>query len=684
MSLLRVPARVLFSGLFVIAVGCGPGPQATPGDGPDGGTVDAPLPPLEDTDGDGIADEHEGVDEETDTDEDGTPDYMDADSDDDGISDADESGDGQTQTTPPDSDGDGIPDFQDPDSDNNGIPDGVDGTEDLDGDGDGDFADDDDDGDGLSDEEEIGGDPNAPVDSDGDDTPDYQDTDSDNDDISDDHEGIADPDMDDVPAYLDDDSDADGLPDVVEGGDDSLTTRPVDTDSDGTPDFLDFDADNDGIRDGDEDANGNGIVDDGETDPTNSDSDGDGATDLVEGEAGTDPTDSNDNPQANGDFVFVVPYEDPATPDKDDLDFATDLKIVDVYVLVDLSGSMNEEFNALVDNLDQALQNLSCATNPSDPGCIADLFSGAGTIGYAGGNPYTNELSIQSDPAQPGIAIDNNDGPGGGSSEEATLAALWATVTGLSATDLDNMHSCSVNSFRGPTCAGGGVGYPCFREGALPVILLATDEQPLNGNDTESCPGLSTVASAANAIGAKVVGIQGDAAGGGSDDEDDVRDELEQIAEATDAVDGAGNPFVFKGDGANAADAIEDAVRDLAANIPLDMSATSVDDPADSVDAVVAFVDHLETLQLGTAECADGLTDQDTNSDTFPDRYVDVQPGTPVCWRLFPKMNTTVMPTAEPQLFKATVEVYGDGVTLLDTREVFFLVPPEIATPDPE
>jgi hypothetical protein len=39
-------------------------------------------------------------------------------------------------------------------------------------------------------------------------------------------------------------------------------------------------------------------------------------------------------------------------------------------------------------------------------------------------------------------------------------------------------------------------------------------------------------------------------------------------------------------------------------------------------------------------------------------------------------MNTTVMPTASPQLFRAQVDVIGDGVTVLDTRDVYFVVPP--------
>jgi hypothetical protein len=48
-----------------------------------------------------------------------------------------------------------------------------------------------------------------------------------------------------------------------------------------------------------------------------------------------------------------------------------------------------------------------------------------------------------------------------------------------------------------------------------------------------------------------------------------------------------------------------------------------------------------------------------------------------VCFDVIPRMNTTVMPTDMPQVFRAIIEVVGDGVTVLDEREVFFLVPPD-------
>jgi hypothetical protein len=150
------------------------------------------------------------------------------------------------------------------------------------------------------------------------------------------------------------------------------------------------------------------------------------------------------------------------------------------------------------------------------------------------------------------------------------------------------------------------------------------------------------------------------------------------MATGTGAVDAtnANAPLVFAGSDAGAATAIQNGILALAAGVPLDLAAALADDPSDAVDALAAFVDHLETLQLGTPECANGLTAVDTDADTIDDAYVDVPTRTPVCWKLLPKTNATVPESAVPQVFRATVRVLGDGVTELDAREVFFIVPP--------
>ncbi|WP_284668648.1 Ig-like domain-containing protein [Myxococcus sp. SDU36] len=167
------------------------------------------------------------------------------------------------------------------------------------------------------------------------------------------------------------DSDDDGLTDAEEI---ALGTDPnnPDTDGDGLPDGievnvagtdpLDDDTDDDGILDGNEDANHNGIVDEGETDPNNGDTDGDllsdglelgltepqgTGTDMTRFVADADPTTVTDplNPDTDGGSVRdgiedanrngrVDPGEtDPLNPaddvdsDGDGIDDATELEL---------------------------------------------------------------------------------------------------------------------------------------------------------------------------------------------------------------------------------------------------------------------------------------------------------------------------------------------------------------------
>lgn len=643
-------------------------------------------PPTGDADGDGISDADEGRPANTDTDGDGTPDYEDTDSDGDGIDDYREAGDADPGTPPLDTDADGTPDFQDTDSDGNGILDAVEGQGDADGDGRPDFQDLDDDGDFINDVNEIGPDPSAPIDTDGDGTPDYHDTDSDGDTIMDIDETSADFDGDGVGNWRDTDSDDDCRGDQLESGG---VRPPRDTDMDGRQDFVDRDSDDDGLADEAEDANCNGVRDGTETDAGNADTDGDGVSDLVEDAANTNPNDPNDNPQANGDFVFVVPYEAPPSPMEDDLDFTSRIQALDMYVILDRSGSMTPEITTIRNNLSTVRNNLTCPPNGSgNPAtCIQDLWAGAGTVGYSGSgaNIFKNLVDLSPNANFVTQIPTSELGEPAGCCNEPLTFSTYAAITGNGTASQPACGLSGGTVAPRTSCAGSpannagfaGFGYPCFRDGALPVVLLATDEPPLVASGTNICPNWNNVVRPEYLNrSAKLVGILGDNVA------QNVIDGLNTMATSTGAVDSqAGNaPLVFAGGGTNSAAAIENGIRTLANNIPLDMAAVTsdvMDSPTDTVDAVAAFVDHLETLQLGTALCANMLNDVDTNADSFDDAYVDVRAGTPVCWKLIPKMNTTVMATQNPQLFTATVDVVGDGVTVLDTRNVFFLVPPE-------
>jgi len=643
--------------LLAVLISCG---------GSNTGDDDGMTPTVDDADGDTISDVDEGIATARDTDGDGTPDYQDDDSDGDGIPDYREAGDGDVTSKPVDSDGDGMSDFIDTDSDNNGRDDGLDGLDDTDGDGIADFQDRDDDRDSIDDVDELGPNPLQPLDSDNDGTPDFRDTDSDRDTLLDRDETNLDYDGDGTPNYLDSDSDNDCIPDMLEAG----SPPPVDSDGDNRFDFVDRDSDDDGIVDGAEDKNCNGVVDAGESSATNDDTDGDGVSDMIEVAAGTDPTSAADNPQANGDFVFIEPYMKPQTPTDDDLDFSTKLQAVDLYVLLDRSGSMSSEITSVKNNLTTVVNNLKCPPNVTT-NCIPDLWAGAGTIGYSGSGieAYRNYVDIQPNPSFAALPTSE---PGGCCAEPLTFGA-YAAVTGSAGSSF-GLSGVPARS----TCAGspaanagyGTFGYPCFRQGALPVVMLATDEPPFT--TYAQPPWDNTVKPVYVSTKARLVGILGSAPTATTDTQ------LKKMATDSGAVDAAnGNaPLVFNGADANAAAAIQQGILTLANGLPLDINAVTVDDGSDTVDAIESFVSHLETLQLGTAQCADGLTDVDTNSDSFDDKYIQVRTGTPVCWKVVSKPNTTVPATDVPQLFKAKVKVYGDGVTQLDERDVFFLVPP--------
>ncbi|WP_276166174.1 gliding motility-associated C-terminal domain-containing protein [Zobellia alginiliquefaciens] len=233
-----------------------------------------------------------------DTDGDLIPDYLDTDSDDDGTPDAVEAGQGAITDPLADADGDGLNDaFDDtPGHDvNNDLDTGADGTDNeddtdmsevdfrsiLDRDQDGimDTVDLDDDNDGISDSDEANGvDPSA--DADGDGIVNYLDDDPADPTIGD-VNGTTEPafdfDGDGIPNHFDIDSDNDGLYDVYEAGNDALDTNndgvidnndtgftdtddngqadssegttPPNTDGSGEANFLDIDADDDGIPD---------------------------------------------------------------------------------------------------------------------------------------------------------------------------------------------------------------------------------------------------------------------------------------------------------------------------------------------------------------------------------------------------------------------------------------------------
>jgi hypothetical protein len=148
-------------------------------------------------------------------------------------------------------------------------------------------------------------------------------------------------------------------------------------------------------------------------------------------------------------------------------------------------------------------------------------------------------------------------------------------------------------------------------------------------------------------------------------------------------VDEGGEPLIFDVDphGANLGDELIEAIRLFATGVPLHVSAMVRDGEGDGVDAL-AFVERVEPIPSGWASdprdsrsCTGGLRVEDGDGDGHPDAFVSIL-GPTMCFGLVARSNEILAPGTSWKTFSAHVDVLADGVTVLDTREVVFCVPP--------
>jgi hypothetical protein len=467
--------------------------------------------------------------------------------------------------------------------------------------------------------------------------------------------------------------DEDGLGADGDAGADTDSTSDTGSDSENDTDPT-GDNDNDGLSNGFETAQG--------TDPNDDDSDDDGVTDFVEYVAGTDPLDPSSNPSAQGDFFFMVPYQGAPVPSEDTLVFATKIQVADVFLLMDTTGSMSGE----IDNLKSSL---SSTVIPQIQAIIPQAWFGVGfhddyPVGEYGSSPdqpfgLLQKMTSDSALALAGVNLlslhSGNDMP------ESQVPALWSIATGTGlGTYLPDQT----------TCGDGFIGYPCFRSGAIPIILLMTDAPFHNGPSgysqygtdvTPEPPSYSDLIGALDTIHAKVLPIFS------GDDTDSVgKTHCDDIALDSGAyIDDVPLTFVVSSSGTGLGTSVVDAVEQLATGVPMEISAAVRDDTSDAVDAT-AFIDRIVPNTEGGIEdpqnpgmiCVGGLATANNDDDEYQDLFLDVQPDTAVCFDVVAATNETVPPTMSYQLFTAYIDVIGDNVTLLDTREILFLVPPSI------
>lgn len=504
--------------------------------------------------------------------------------------------------------------------------------------------------------------------------------DADGDGIADGAEPAGDTDGDGLNNENDTDSDGDGISDNVEhdGGSPCSIT---DHDGDLNPDAYDLDSDNDGLTDTDEIARG--------TDPVAVDSDGDGVSDFGEvGATGGDPLDGGDHGGvAEGDFFVVLPYN--GDHQFRDLDFGTNIGVADVYFLIDTTGSMGgplanvqTSLSRISAELTTVIPDLQMGVGHHDdfPFADPDIFSFGASYGSPGDETYRNHQDITASLSAVQTALNGltlhsgNDGP------ESQTEALYQTATGEGA---NWSFSLSGESFNLPprSCTsvpdeiGTRRGYPCFRPGSLPIVVLVTDVTWHNGaTGADPYMGISptphTFAQAADAlnnIGARFIGACVN--GGG-------RPDAEAMARATGSVDGSGTPLVFDASGGEVSNVIIEGIQSLVGGTPQDVSTTTEDvqPNPDATDArfFIKAITPVEGYRGTDRGPIPGVTY--TSHDDMV--FYGVVPGTFVTFRV-DFWNDFVHPPAMAQIYRARIIVLGNGVARLDTREVFIVVPPD-------
>lgn len=512
-------------------------------------------------------------------------------------------------------------------------------------------------------------------------------TDKDNDTIADQHEGTGDIDGDTIPNDEDPDSDDDGYPDSVEAGDDDICTPPANHDNDSIPDFIDADSDNDGLSDREEI--------DYSTDPHNPDSDDDGHSDLAEVVTGHDPLDPGDTIPAD-DFYVILPFN--GDPEERTLEFRSNIRKADVYFIMDTTGSMTEE----ADNLASGLR----AMIPQLQAEIPDVGIGAGYFedfplnctpcpvimgiptcyGTPANVPYFNAQTITTDidTAQAGVDVLKSRAGVGGCNWASSVEALYQIATGAGILDFIDHQICP--SIPDDTCHR--IGYPCFRCGALPIVIALTDTASRNGAGTtgpNSDEGYYDVDFPAErphtyeatlnellAIGARVFGIiSGSEAG-------DPQYQFRQWATDTGTVNPDGTPIYFSisSDGTLVTTSVVDAIRAIAGGTPQDVDAVKVDQVPDNPAQHYSEVDATEFItSIVATECRteDGApVDCEISADGTT--FLDVPPGYRVRFTVT-FQNTIVQEIDTAQVYRARIIVRGNHVANLDEREVIIIIP---------
>ncbi|HEY4244676.1 MAG TPA: hypothetical protein VGM88_32905 [Kofleriaceae bacterium] len=433
------------------------------------------------------------------------------------------------------------------------------------------------------------------------------------------------------------------------------------------------------------------------------------------------------------DFFFILPYNDTAGPQSKPLDFSTAVPALDVFFLMDTTGSMAGE----IANLQSALTG---TVIPGIMGAVSDSQFGVGALedfpvdGYGsynsaqecfeGDNAPDQPLKLRQEITDNTTLVSNavaglRDGayPIGcgddwpeGSLESIYQAATGEGLTGPSPTNVPANHD--------------GVGGVAFRQGTMPVIVTISDADSHGKGETGNCFGtqegydanVSAVAhtrqdtkNALTGICSRFVGLAAQTGNGADCEPNGYMTDLATttgarvppaawdfgtrpsgcsatqcctgLGGAGQAPDGNGLcPLVFNvntdgtGVGTSVATGVEMLARFATFTVPTETDGVGTDtagNPLPTPHTTADFIKAVTPTSFVLPPPPPNLPNPTFDATTF----YNVTPGTTITYGVN-AFNDFVPQTADAQIFRATIKVTAGGCTPLDQRDVLILVPP--------
>ncbi len=479
------------------------------------------------------------------------------------------------------------------------------------------------------------------------------------------------------PDYQNTDSDDDGITDLDEARRNypgfASTARPSltcgdlpdDCDMDGLTNHRDRDSDNDGLVDREE-------VMRTRTDPCVADTDGDGVGDLVESAAGSNPLDMTSRPP-EGSLYVTLPHMDPAGPQTRSFDFSTRIRSADIMFLVDTTGSMAGTINAVRSELSTVIV----------PGIVRAIGPGSDVrygmaehrdFAEGGGGDYAlrvlqplnaNAMLSQNATTRMGAA-------GGGDGPESPVAAMHSLLSGFG---LPQYLGTATRTATAADCGGvaGAYGWGCFSPGRVPIIVLFCDDNWHNGpsmptgNFYGSVPMAATYTQLVAEFRRREAYFIGIDVGGGLTYNNSL-----SLARDSRTFNAAGMPIAFRGAPSTVSANVVSAITTLAQGTRQDVTRRGV---ADAMETRLAagrqttdFMQRIVPLRGAPAAPA-GFDRMDDTT------FYNVSPSTVVTFEVTFFNDFHRNTSGSAQLFRATIEVLGRASSVLDTIQVFVIVP---------